>query len=265
MMRLCGFLFSPHEPRDAGERAGRFSIKSRSGKMTLPLRTLCAAVVVFSLSFSASAGVIKSAGTASTSSTSTTTTTSGQRTILNNIDPYNVASFQLDVSFEATKAQFLGITGLNGYIIDTDFQVIIDGNTGIINNIHGYFPGFNDRITEGDLDGPITNGVPNPPAPPAGEVDIFQLRFLDLRPDLDKLFGVMAGPDDYITGFDPATGGTTTAMGPFNGQTGVQPAFSTVPGIPNGGNSVPLPPAIWIGLLGGAGVIGNAIRRRNAA
>ena len=232
--------------------------------MTLPLRTFCAAVAVFALPLFSSAGVIKSAGTASTSSTSTTTTTSGQRTILNNIDPYNVASFQLDVSFEADKAQFVGITGLNGYIVD-DFQIHIDGNMGIIDNIHGYFPGFNDRGGL-ELDGPITNGVPTPPAPPPGEIDIFQVKFLDLRPDLDKLFGVFAGgPDDYMTGFDPATGGFTNAVGPFNGQTGVQPAFSTVPGIPNGGTPLPLPPAIWIGLLGGAGVIGNAIRTRKSA
>ena len=236
--------------------------------MTLPLRTLCAAFAVFSVPLFSSAGVIKAAGTASTSNTTTTTTTSGQRNILMNVDPYNVASFQLDVSFEASKVQFLGITGLNGYIIDTDFQVITDGNFGKIDDIHGYYPGFNDRLGEFNLDGPITNGLPNPPAPPAGEVDIFQLRFLDLRPDLDKLFGVFAENDDYMTGFDPVTGGFTDANGPFNPQTGlgVQPAFSVVPGIANGGgNPVPLPPAIWIGLLSGAGVIGNAMRLRKAA
>ena len=234
--------------------------------MTLPLRTLCAAFAVFSLPLLSPAGVIKSAGTASTSSTSTTTTTSGQRTILNNIDPYNVASFQLDVSFEANKAQFVSITGLNGYVVD-DFTLTINGNMGIIDNIHGYFPGFNDRGGL-ELDGPITNGLPTNPNPPAGEIDIFQVKFLDLRPDLDKLFGVFAGgPEDYITGFDPATGGFTTASGPTNGRTGVDPAFSVVPGIPTngGGGTVPLPPAIWIGLISGAGVIGNAIRRRNAA
>jgi hypothetical protein len=233
--------------------------------MTPSLRTLCAAVAVFSLPLFSSAGVIKSAGTASTSNTTTTTTTSGQRNILMNVDPFNVASFQLDVSFEADKAMFVGVQGLNGYIVD-DFHLTINGNMGIIDNIHGFYPGFNDRLTDGDLEGPITNGVPNPPAPPAGEIDIFQLRFIDLRPDLDKLFGVFAGgPDDYMTGFDPATGGFTNAVGPFNGQTGVQSAFSTVPGIPNGGTPLPLPPAIWIGLLGGAGALANAMRFRKAA
>jgi len=235
--------------------------------MTPTLRNFCAAVAAFSLTLSASAGLIKSAGTASTSNTTTTTTTSGQRTILMNVDPYNVASFQLDVSFEASKAMFLGVTGLNGYIID-DFEVSTDGNSGKIDDIHGYYPGFNDRLGETNLDGPITNGLPNPPAPPAGEVDIFQLRFLDLRPDLDKLFGVFAESDDYMTGFDPVTGGFTDANGPFNPQTGlgVQPAFSVVPGIANGGgNPVPLPPALWVGLLGGAGALGNAMRLRKAA
>ena len=108
--------------------------------------------------------------------------------------------------------------------------------------------------------------APGLPTPPAGEVDIFQIVFTDLRPDLDKLFGVFAGPTDYINGFDPNTGGTTQALGPVDADGfGVAPAFSTVPGIPNGGgNSAPLPGALAMGLLGGAGVLANVVRRRRA-
>jgi hypothetical protein len=48
---------------------------------------------------------------------------------------------------------------------------------------------------------------------------------------------------------------------------GVAPAFSTVPGIPQGGgggNSVPLPGALMMGLMGGMGVLANVARRRKA-
>jgi len=191
------------------------------------------------------------------------------------VDPYNVSSFQLDVSFEASKVAFVGITGLNGFIIDDDFKIIIDGNLGLIQDIHGYFPGFNDRTPigaaefaplVGDTSG--TGAVPGLPVfPPAGEVDLFQLTFLDLRPDLDKTFGVFASSNDYMNGFDPDTGGQTTASGPVdpNGL-GVAPAFSTVPGIPTngGGSSAPLPGALVVGMIGGAGVLANAARRRKA-
>jgi hypothetical protein len=219
--------------------------------------------VLFVLSFSAHAGIIKNAGKASTSNT--TTTTSGQHSILMTVDPFNISSFQLDVSFEADKVTFDSLTGLNGYIVD-DFTVTIRGNVGLIQGIHGFYPGFDDRSPPITIAGPPDGPVGGLPLPPAGEVDIFQLLFTDLRPDLDKTFGVFATPDDYINGFDPQTGDTTTASGPVNSDGfGVVPAFSTVPGIPNGGgNSVPLPGALMMGLLGGAGVLANVARRRRA-
>jgi hypothetical protein len=236
--------------------------------MSFKTSSLCAASLLSCIALSTQAAIVKNAGHASTSNTTTSTTTSGQKSILMNIDPFSVASFNLDVSFEADKVQFVGITGLNGYQVD-NFQVSTDGSTGLITDIHGFFPGFNDEdfspigidsvsaadVTQDD----VTN-------PPTGEVDIFQLTFLDLRPDLDKTFGVFAGPDGYITGFDPDTGDSTTANGPFNPQTGlgVDPAFSTVAGVSGGGSSAPLPPAVFVGLLGGMGVVANGIRRRRA-
>lgn len=224
-----------------------------------------AVCVLFVLSFSAQAGIVKNAGKASTSNT--TTTTPGQHSILMTVDPYNITSFQLDVSFEADKVTFDSITGLNGYIVD-DFSVTINGNVGQIQGIHGYYPGFDDRSPPITIDAPPPADLPQGgvPLPPAGEVDIFQLVFTDLRPDLDKTFGVFATPDDYINGFDPQTGDMTQALGPVNTDGfGVVPAFSTVPGIPNGGgNNVPLPGALMMGMLGGAGVLGHVARRRRA-
>jgi hypothetical protein len=240
----------------------------RSGKMSFKLSLLCAASVLALMGASAHAGLVKNAGKASTSNV--TTSTPGQHSILMTIDPYDLTSFQLSVSFEASKVQFVSITGLNGFIVD-DFSISTVENSGLISGIHGFFPGFDDREPspgEGTdfASVPDSIAVPGLPTPPAGEVDIFQIVFTDLRPDLDKTFGVFAGPTDYINGFDPDTGGTTQALGPVNSDGfGVAPAFSTVPGIPNGGgNSVPLPGALMMGLLGGAGVLANVVRRRRA-
>lgn len=224
--------------------------------------------VLFLLSASAQAGLIKNAGKASTSNT--TTTTSGQHSILMTVDPFNVSSFQLDVSFESDKVQFVGITGLNGFVIDDDFTVSTGDGVGRITDIHGYFPGFNDRdiIPITTIDGPSAAAVPGTPAfPPPGEVDIFQIEFLVTDFVHDKHFGVFASDNDYINGIDPQTGDTTQATGPINSDGfGVAPAFSTVPGIPQGGggNSAPLPAGLAVGLLGGMGVLANAIRRRKA-
>lgn len=236
--------------------------------MSIPRRrALCAAFALSCVfSFAAEAGLIVSAGKASTSNKTVKTTTSGQSQILMNVDPFNVASFNLDVSYEADKVQFVGILGLNGYIVD-DFNPFTEGPTGMIEDIHGFFPGFQDRFIETETgdDGPVF-GLPTNP-PPAGEVDIFQLIFLDLRPDLDKTFGVFASnSDDYIRGIDPATGLFTSAVGPYNPLTdlGVLPAFSTVLGVPGPGgdpNNVPLPGALLMGLLGGSGVLANRFRR----
>src|SRR3954463_3366368 len=105
---------------------------------------ICAVAALCCGSLSASAAIIKTARHASTSNTTTTTTTSGQRSILMNVDPLNVAAFQLDVSFEADKVEFAGLHGLNGYIIDF-FSFSAEGSFGEIINIHGYYPGFHYR------------------------------------------------------------------------------------------------------------------------
>jgi hypothetical protein len=176
-----------------------------------------------------------------------------------------VASFQLDVTFEADKVAFSGFGGLNGYIIDF-FQFSTDGSFGGVLNIHGYYPGFNTRPPGGT---PLADAALDPeagiaPVPPAGEVDIFQLTFTDMAPNLDKTFKVFASDDnDYIAAYNTDTGVTTYAVGPYNPTTdeGVDGANSTVPGV----TAIPLPGALAMGLIGGAGVLGNAIRRRRKA
>jgi hypothetical protein len=191
------------------------------------------------------------------------TTTSGQRSILMTVDPLNVASFQLDVTFEADKVAFSGFSGLNGYIIDF-FQFSTDGSFGGVLNIHGYYPGFNTRPPQ-----PLFSASDQEPgvfpAPPAGEVDIFQLTFLDMAPNLDKTFKVFASDDnDYIAAFNTDTGVTTYAVGPYNPTTdeGVDGANSTVVGV----TAVPLPGALAMGFIGGAGVLARAaVRRRRKA
>jgi len=218
---------------------------------------ICAVTALCCGSLSASAAVIKTARHASTSNHTVTTTTSGQRSILMNVDPLNVAAFQLDVSFEADKVEFAGLHGLNGYIIDF-FSFTAEGSFGEIINIHGYYPGFNDR--GGVVSAAGIEAAPVLP-PPAGEVDIFQLTFLDNAPGVPKTFRVFASDDnDYITAFNTDTGELTSAVGPYNPQTdqGVDGAISTVDAV----SAVPIPPAWAMGMVGGAGVVLNSVWRR---
>src|SRR5258706_5099157 len=218
----------------------------------------CALVLLACGALDAPAALIKSAKHASTSNHTVATTTSGQRSILMTVDPLNVASFQLDVTFEADKVAFSGFSGLNGYIIDF-FQFSTDGSFGGVLNIHGYYPGFNTRppstgtlltSASDQLDAPV-------PPPPAGEVDIFQLTFADMAPNLDKTFNVFASDNnDYIAAFNTDTGVTTYAQGPYNPaiDEGVDGANSTVVGVA----AVPLPGGLAMGLIGGAGGGGDA-------
>ena len=220
---------------------------------------LCAAVALLGIQLPASAAIIRTARHASTSNTTVSTTTAGQKSILMTVDPLNVAAFSLDVTFEAEKVQFTGIQGLNGYIIDF-YQFSTDGNAGGILNIHGYYPGYNDhRMPVDTTVGAVgAEAAALPVLPPSGEVNIFQLTFLDNAPDQDKLFRVFASDNmDYITALNTDTGALTSAIGPYNPTTdqGVDGADSVVA-------AVPLPPGLLMGGLGGLGVLAGLARRR---
>jgi hypothetical protein len=226
-----------------------------SGKMFSKASCVCAVAALCCGSLSASAAIIRTSRHASTSNHTVATTTSGQRSILMTVDPLNVASFQLDVSFEADKVEFAGLKGLNGYVIDF-FSFSAEGSFGEILDIHGYYPGFNDRLGVSEDGGQAASPLP----PPSGEVDIFQLTFIDNAPGVPKTFDVFASDNnDYITAFNTDTGELTSAVGPYNPQTdqGVDGAISTVDAV----SAVPLPPGLAMGLMGGAGVMGNAVWR----
>jgi hypothetical protein len=231
-------------------------------KMSVKSIGLGAVVALACASTSVSAAIIKTARHASTSNHTVATTTSGQRSILMTVDPLDVASFRLEVSFEADKVEFMGITGLNGYVIDDTFEVGGEGSNGQIFGIHGYYPGFNDQIGLQASNSLAAAAVAATGNPPSGEVDIFQVSFLDLAPDLDKTFSVFADPQDYIKAYDPDMGTITTALGPYNPATdeGVDPAFSTVAAV----SAVPLPGGLAMGLMGGSGVLATLFRRRKA-
>jgi hypothetical protein len=203
-----------------------------------------------------SAAIIRTARHASTSNHTVATTTGGQRRILMNVDPLDVASFRLEVSFDADKVEFLGITGLNGYVIDENYEVVTEGPGGLVSGIHGYYPGFNDEVSL--QSGPAAAAAIN--TPPEGEVDIFQVAFLDLAPDQDKNFAVFADPFDYINAYNSDTGEITGAVGPYDPMTdqGVDPAFSTVAGV----SAVPLPAGLGMGVLGGMGALATRSARR---
>jgi len=224
--------------------------------MSPTIRGCCAVLILGVLAVRSEGAIIRTSRHASTSNHTVSTTTSGQKSILMTVDPLNVAAFSLDVTFEAQKVEFGGLKGMNGYVIDF-FQFSTDGNAGGILNIHGYYPGFNDHREP--VDGQVITGVE---PPPAGEVDIFQLSFLDNAPDQDKVFNVFASDNaDYITAFNTDTGELTSAIGPYNPTTdrGVDGAISTVVGIP----TTPLPGGLAAGLVCGAGVLlrANKVRR----
>lgn len=199
--------------------------------------------------------------------TTATGTTSGQTTILTKFDPYGVSSFNLDVMFEADKAEFVELHGLNGFVIDS-FQVQTDGAFGRVSGIHGYYPGFNDR---GGVGLAAAADVPQglvelPPNPPAGNVDIFEIVWEDLNKKVDKTFTIQASDQSrYITAFNPNPGPDEDSFVTARGPDQVDPSSVTIFGVGDGGGgAVPLPPGFFVGLVGGLGVFGNAVRRRRA-
>ena len=221
------------------------------------------------LSTSAHAGLIKSAGSASTSNKGTVGTTSGQTQILATIDPYNIVKFQLDYKFEADKVDFVSLQGVNGYVID-GFTLVIDGSLGLISNIQGHYPGFELAPTPVVItldSGPEYAPPLFPPSPP-GEVDMFSILFNDKNTAVQKLFTVFAGDEqDFMTGYDPETGLFTVIAGPQN----IAPKDLLIPGNAAPGvygadpAGAPVPPAVWMGLVMGAGLIIRARQRKLAA
>jgi len=203
----------------------------------------------------AGAAIIRTSKHASTSNHTVATTTSGQRSIIMTVDPLDVASFNLDVLYETEKVEFVDIKGLNGYVID-GFDNVTEGTFGGVFDIHGYFPGFNDAA----LGANAAAAAAAPAGPPQGEVNIFELTFLDLAPAEDKTFTVQAGLFGYIRSYNDTDGTFDIANGPYDPATGigVDPAISTAAGI----SAAPLPSGLVAGAIGAVAALAAARRKR---
>lgn len=217
-------------------------------------RTGLCAVVVLS-AFSAQGSLITSAGKASTSNKGkVSTTTTGQKQILAGIDPFGTVSFQLDYSFQFHDAALVSLYGVNGYVVTGFGPITYNHTTGIavINDIFGFYDPYGTVVTAGET----------PPLPPLGEVDIFEILFDDLNPNVTKQFLVFAGdPNDFIQGIDPQGNFLPPATGPSN----ISSALLVVPAnAPNGpvNQAVPLPAAWVAGLVMGGAAFGWRMRVR---
>ena len=110
-------------------------------------------------------------------------------------DPLNVQGFQLDFMFDPARAHLDQTVGINGIIYKFPFMQTTPPN-------FGELPfGLIQDIAAG-------TSTTSP-----GDVDIFELVFLDLHPELpiDNVpFTVFASSNDFIIGFDPVTMQTVT-------------------------------------------------------
>lgn len=103
------------------------------------------------------------------------------------IDPQNVESFQLDIQFDPSLADFLDLNYVSPYVQTTSPDLSMLGS-GLLQDVAGTSSIF---------------------PPPPGDVDLFIVDFADLNlglPVKDAKFTVFASSNDYIVGVDPATG-----------------------------------------------------------
>jgi hypothetical protein len=213
------------------------------------------------------------------------TTTSGQRQIAIRIDPEIPLAFRLDVAYPEEWVQpvnFGGInTSLNGSAIEfiepylpvggfgLAMVTTTDEGGGLISNIEGrYAP---DRVrSELTPDGaaplddtPVGNR-------PDGGADLFTLYFVDNAPDEDKTFTVLGveprGVDPTYERYiadnfldlkiddptDPRNGELVRISGFDIERLDIFVPGARREGDPSDPRPVPLPAAVWAGLLGGA-------------
>jgi hypothetical protein len=102
------------------------------------------------------------------------------------VDPLNVESFQLDLSYDPNRMQYLGVQYVEPYVNSGPFGPDLS------------VPGLVQDII----------GQVSIPIPPPGEVDIFGVEFDDLEPtsDLPSYFTIFASSNDYIRALDTNTG-----------------------------------------------------------
>ena len=110
------------------------------------------------------------------------------------VDPQNLESFQLDIAFDPNRAALSGVSFISPYVATTapDLSQLSNGFLRDVAGTSSIFP------------------------PPPGDVDIIQLTFLDLNPNLpisDAVFTFFASSNDFLTFVDPVTGIRTTFTG----------------------------------------------------
>jgi hypothetical protein len=216
-----------------------------------------------------------------------TTTTSGQRRIAITIDPEITTAFRLDVLYPEDLVEPVGFGGFNTSLNSAAItfvepyvpaQTLVPpmllgpadngGAGGMISNIEGAFAGMRGFDP---LD-------PQPNRDDGGS-DLFTLTFIDLNPRADKVFTVL-GVDEK--GIDPSFRRfiednfleikIDDPGDPLDGQIvriggdGIERTEIFVPGVSGGDTTrpVPLPAAVWVGIVLGVGVVlrANAARKR---
>lgn len=102
------------------------------------------------------------------------------------VDPVNIESFQLDLSYDPMRMEYIGVRYVYPYISD--------GPRGLDLSVLGLVQDIRGRVSI--------------PTPPPGEVDIFGVEFEDLDPesDIPSHFTVFASNNDFIRAFDITTG-----------------------------------------------------------
>ena len=138
--------------------------------------------------FPATSSAAKAGG--GTTTTACLTYVNGVKKWVMRIDPLNVQSFQLDITFDPARCQLDQSAGLNGIIYKSPFNETKS-------------PDFSQLSSGHLLDVAGSTASTSP-----GDVDIFELVFIDLQPGAPVSgvpFTVFASSNDSIVGFDPAT------------------------------------------------------------
>ncbi len=128
-----------------------------------------------------------------TTTTATLTYVNGVQKWVMRIDPFNVQGFQLDVAFDPARCQLDQSVGVNGIVYKNPFTQTTSSDFS--------------RLSQGLLQ----DVAGSTPSTSPGDVDIFELVFIDLQPGApitNVPFTVFASSNDSITGFDPVTSQT---------------------------------------------------------